>query len=404
MKLLYLANLRLPTEKAYGIQIAKMCEAFAAYATINSQPPTTSYQKIEVELVVPYRISKISDDFFEYYGVERNFKFKKIWTLDFYLPGKLDRISFYIKNLISALVLTVYALRQELDVIYSRDELVIFLLCFFKKNIVFEAHRFSRYKTFFYWCFKSRNIKIIVITQALKKEFTKIGFSDDSILVAPDGVDIEKFDLSISKEGARERAGLPLDKKIVMYTGHLFQWKGADVLLEVARSYQLSVPIKDRGYSTGVGTISYQPMFVFVGGTDYDLEKFRKKAKGLNNVLILGHKSHKDIPVYLKAADVLVLPNSAKEEISRYHTSPLKLFEYMASGRPIVASALPSIAEILNDRNSILVKSDDVNDLTEGVKKALNNNLLSEELAKKAKDDVKKYNWGNRVLNILSFI
>ena len=62
-KIIYLANVRLPTEKAHGIQIVKMCEAFAGLG-------------LEVELVVPNRLNSIQDDIFDYYGVKKNFVLK----------------------------------------------------------------------------------------------------------------------------------------------------------------------------------------------------------------------------------------------------------------------------------------------------------------------------------------
>ena len=69
MKIIYIANVRMPTEKAHGIQIMKMCEAF-------------SLAEFEVELVVPWRFNKIEENAFDFYGVKRNFKIKKIFSLD----------------------------------------------------------------------------------------------------------------------------------------------------------------------------------------------------------------------------------------------------------------------------------------------------------------------------------
>lgn len=371
-KLIYIANLRLPTEKAYGIQIAKMCEAFAGFG-------------FDVELVAPYRISKIKGDFFDYYSIKKSFKFTKLFSPDIYLLGKLNLIALGVKNFISALILMFYVLGQKSDIIYSRDEFSLFLLSFFRKNLIYEAHRFSNSRGLFYRRFKNRNLKVVVITKRLKDDFIKIGFSPENILVAPDGVDLEEFDVGISKEEAQTRVDLPLDRKIVMYTGHLFEWKGAGVLLETARQ------------CPGL-------LFVFVGGTDHDVKQFKEKARGIDNVLILGHKPHKDVPVYLKAADVLVLPNSAKEEISRAHTSPLKLFEYMASKRPIVASSLPSIREVLNESNSILVKPDITEALAGGILRLLDNPDMTNQLAERAFQDVQEYSWQNRAKKILNFV
>ena len=76
----------------------------------------------------------------------------------------------------------------------------------------------------------------------------------------------------------------------------------------------------------------------------------------------------------------------------------------MASGRPIVASSLPSITEILNSKNAVLVKPDDVRSLMEGVIKLLDYSLFGFELAKKGLEDVQDYTWQNRAVLVLNFL
>lgn len=379
-KLVYLSNLRLPTEKAYGIQIVKMCEAFASH--------------FEVKLIYPSRRNPIRNNIFEYYSVKKIFEVKKLFALDFYFPGSLNKAAVTIKSFISGVIIVFRVLFLKVDVIYSRDELILFILSFFRKNIFFEAHRFSLKRKLFYLRFKNKKIKIIAISQAIKNDLVKIGYEPDQILVAHDGVDLSFFDINISKEDARIKLKLPVDSKIIMYTGHLFEWKGANTLLQVARYFQFSVSNFQK--KEGI-------FFVFVGGMEYDVKKFKEKAQGLNNVLILGHKPYNEIPLFLKAADVLVLPNSAKDKISSY-TSPLKLFEYMASGRPIVASSLRPIREILNENNAILVDPDSPENLIEGIVKMVDDNVLSEKLARQSFYDVQSYTWANRTLKILDFI
>jgi len=380
MKLIYLSNLRMPTERAYGIQIAKTCEAFSDLG-------------VNLELVMPRRKNPRTDSISIYYDVRDNFRIKRIYAPDFYLPGGLDRVAVNIKEVISALLLCFYALNQKADIIYSRDEWPLYFLSFFKKNLVFEAHRFSNLRKFFYRRFKNKNFKIIVITKHLKDDFIKMGFKEEKILVAPDGVDLAEFEINISREEARTKVSLPLNNHIVMYSGHLFEWKGADTLLEAAKLI-----------SNDQLLISKNVLFVFIGGTDYDIDKFRKKSEKLDNVLILGHKPHKEVPLFLKAADVLVLPNSAKEEISRYYTSPLKLFEYMASGRPMVASDLPALREVLNPSNSILVSPDNYQKLAWGIKILLDKPDIGNILVQKALEDVKKHTWSTRVQSIFNYL
>ncbi|MCG2808867.1 MAG: glycosyltransferase, partial [Candidatus Portnoybacteria bacterium] len=122
------------------------------------------------------------------------------------------------------------------------------------------------------------------------------------------------------------------------------------------------------------------------------------------NILILGHRPYSEIPYYLKAADVLVLPNSGKEEISKSWTSPMKMFEYMASQRPIVASDLISLREILNENNAVLVEPDNSRALAEGIMSALKKDDFSAKILIEAWQNVQKYTWTERVKNILLFI
>jgi len=366
MKIIYLANVRLPTEKAHGIQIMKMCEAF-------------SNQGLKVELIIPWRFNKIKQDPFRYYRTKRNFKIKKIFSLDL-IPLGLPKIGFWIQSLSFAKFAFFYLLFKKADIIYSRDSFILFWLSFFKKNLVYEAHTFP--KNFFLYKRAFRKVKaIIVITKKLKEFFIQNGISKNKILVASDGVDLEKFNINISKEEARKKLNLPFHKKIVLYTGHLYKWKGAQALAQAVKFLEKDV------------------LVVFVGGTKKDVKKFKIQNSKFK-ILIVGHRPHQEIPFWLKSADVLVLPNSAKMEISKNWTSPMKMFEYMASKKPIVASNLPSIKEVLNNDNAILVRSDDPKSLADGIKKALNNDNVSQ----KAFKDVQKYAWTKRTEKILNFI
>ncbi len=357
MKLVYLANLRLPTEKAYGIQIAKMCEAFA----------NNGHQ---VKLLYPYRKNpSINQDIFSYYSIKNNFETKEVKSKDFYFPGFLDKIAFIIKNYFSANTLIKEALKEDANIYYTRDEHIAYILNKQNKNVVFECHRFSNKKKTFYPHLE----KIVTISDGLKEDLIKNGIEDSKMLVARDGVDLEEFNVDISKEESRDKFNLPQDKKILLYTGHLFAWKGADVLAQAAKSLS-------------------EVLFVFVGGTDHDVGEFKKKYN-FSNTLILGHRPHNDIPVLLKAADILVLPNRSEEAISSRYTSPLKLFEYMASGRPIIASDLPSIREVLNENNALLVAPNNPKLLAEKIEFLLSREDLQFNLSSQAFELVKGYTW-----------
>jgi len=84
--------------------------------------------------------------------------------------------------------------------------------------------------------------------------------------------------------------------------------------------------------------------------------------------------------------------------------SPLKMFEYMAAQRPIIASDLPSIREILNENNAVLIKPDSPDDLARGIEQLLKKPDFSAKIAKRAYQDVQRYTWQKRTEKILDFI
>jgi len=143
--------------------------------------------------------------------------------------------------------------------------------------------------------------------------------------------------------------------------------------------------------------------FVFVGGADKDVENYRKNNQ-LSNVLFLGQKKKEHIPKILKCADILLLPNIPVSEESFKYTSPIKMFEYMASKKPVIASDLPSIREVLNKENSVLVESGNPEEIISSINKLLGNQDLYNKIAKQAFSDVAQYTWENRAKKILKMI
>lgn len=379
MKMIYIANTRLPTEMAHGLQIMKMCEAFVKNGA-------------ELELIVPWRFYTFQlwkKDPFKYYKVDKIFKIKKIFSLDLTpLNRFLGPISSLPQALSFSFFVSIYLLFRSIfckqdkrtDVIYSRDRFSLFLIN--KKNIVFEAHKIPKNLSL------KRIKKIIVISKGLKRDLIKKNIDRNKIFMAPDGIDLDDFDIKKNKKECREKLNLPLDKKIVLYTGHLYKWKGVEALA-------LSSKFLDN-----------DTVIVIVGGIKWYLSNFKKfvKKNNLKNILILGYQNYSKIPYFLKAADCLILTGTKKSKISKEYTSPMKMFEYMTSKIPIIASDLPSFQNVLNHNNAILVKSDSPKALAEGINRVLNNFDLAKRVSNQAHKDVQKYSWDNRAKRILNFI
>ena len=112
--------------------------------------------------------------------------------------------------------------------------------------------------------------------------------------------------------------------------------------------------------------------------------------------MFVGHRPHADIPQYLRAADVLVLPNKDGFAMSERHTSPLKLFEYMASGRPIVSSDLPSIREVLSEEEAVFFKPNSSESLLEALHFVLSHPEDADKKARRALEKAKRFTWSAR--------
>lgn len=367
-KLLYVANIRLPSEKAHGIQIMEMCSAFVE-------------QGLKVELVVPKRKNIITDDPFEYHDIKKLFPIRKLWCLDLVQFG---RIGFLIELFSFTASVIWHTASIEDAVFYTRDELIALVLYLIGKEVVWEGHTGQKnlvVRTLIHF-----RVPIVVITEALRDLYLSIGATSSEIIVAPDGADIGRFDIPITQPEARRELGLPLDKKIVLYKGHLYERKGAHTLARAALILPESI------------------ICVFIGGTEEDVDVFRKEFGGNENILILGNRPRRETPIYQKAADILVIPNSAKDDVSKLYTSPMKLFGYMASGVPIIASDLPSLREIVDPSLVFFFAPDDPKSLGRTVLQVIGEYPLALEKATRTFVLAKGYSWDARAEKIVTFI
>ncbi len=386
MKLAYITNARIPSERANALQSAQMCAAFAAAGA-------------EVVLYHPARRNTEFEavDLWQYYGLPHTFQRQAVPCVDlFHLSGGregIERPLFFLQTVTFAVSLVTILRRAPADVYYSRDPFVLAVMVLAlpsaRRRMFFESHTFPRStlgRAINRWTMGGVG-GVVAITSSLRRRWSGLGLGAERLLVAPDGVDARRYE-GISREAARARLGFAPEQKVVVYTGHLYQWKGAEVLAEAG------------------GQLGEDVHTVIVGGVESDVSRLKRlcSQRGWTRVQVVGHVSPLEIPFYQIAADVLALPNSARAEISRAHTSPLKLFEYMAAGRPIVASDLPSLREVLRDgENALLVRPDDAGALAEGVRRALTDAALAERLGAQARRDARGYTWQARARRIIGW-
>lgn len=362
MKILYLAAIRLPTDRAHGLQIMKTCEAFVK-------------EGVQIELVIPARANTLTEDPFTYYAVPSVFPLTVLRTPDLVRFG---RIGFITSALIFSERVRWLGRFRSADIVYSREAFVLLQYIFLGRKLVFEAHANPSPLA----SFVARHAhRVVVISHALKTAYETAGVAPEKIIIAPDAVDARAFEVTSRKEDVRQRLGLSAVARIVMYVGHLYARKGADTLAAAA-------------------ALMPEDQVVFVGGTKSDVARFRKQWENQKNIHLVGHVPPTQVPQYLRAADVLVLPNSARDTDAREFTSPMKLFEYMASGTPIVASNVPSIREILGEQEAQFVDPDNAVALAAGVATVCAHERESSARAGAARRKAEEYTWEKRARSI----
>jgi glycosyltransferase involved in cell wall biosynthesis len=383
MNIFYVSNSRMPTEKAHGLQISKMCEAF-------------TFLDNKITLLIPARFNYIKSNIFDYYDINIRFKIVRLPNIDLINVIK-NKFGFVFQNVSFSFSVFFYLFFYKGKItIYSRDYFTLFLLSFLDKATLFyEVHTFPNKLNFFYKIVLKR-VKFVAITKGLRNELFNHGVADDRILIAHDGVDIDLFNNhKLDKVDLRKKLNLPKDKKIIAYVGKLTTMgksKGVELLLEAFVKVLNDCP---QAFLLLVGINKDE-----VVNIKQKFDKFGVKSKFYKLIL---HVNYEKIIDYEKSSDVLVMsyPNTKHYQL---YMSPLKMFEYMASGVPIVSSDLESIREVLSDDSAVLVQAENINALGKGIKNILSDDNLAIKIANKAKQDVGMYTWKIRAKKILDFV
>lgn len=323
----------------------------------------------------------MKEDPFEYHDIRRIFPIRKIPSVT---PLWLGSVGYFLGLVTFGVSAGIFSLFQKDALFYTRDEFIALCLRLCGRRVVWEGHTGQRNSIV--RILIRLGVPFVVITTALKDLYVSFGVEPANILVAPDGADITRFNIPLTQADARKELCLPLDKTVVLYKGHLYEQKGAHT---IARAAPLLVGKAE---------------LVFIGGNEPDVEAFKKEFDAYENVHILGNKPRRETPIYQKAADFLVIPNSAKDDVSKLYTSPMKLFGYMASGVPIIASDLPSLREILDESLVYFFTPDSPESFAEVLVRAL---ATPEESKKKGEATLVlagEHSWQKRAQRIVEFM
>lgn len=374
--ILYIHNTGLNTTKANLLQVFFMCNAFKKVGA-------------EVDLHLPGVQSGPRDGLSR---IRETFGFEPLFNLSFYKP-RFDspKLNKYCCQKSLKTVLN----QSPADSVFVRRPEFMDLALKSNKNVIFESHNnlLHNRKRLVEKYFKRRLIKqagrpnfklFVSISENLKQHWVDSGIPREKIIALHDGFDGRQFEKPLSTARARDLLGLPKDRKIVTYAGSLYPDRGVENIIRLAEK----IP---------------GAHFCVLGGSEKQKQRYSSMARSgnLDNIDFIGAVPHSRVPVYLYASDVLLALWSDRVPTIEY-CSPLKVFEYMASGKNIVAHDFKPIREVLaHGYSGFLVDHRSFDDLSAQVRRALS--LESDALGINArKEAYEKYTWETRAGAILS--
>ncbi len=406
MKIAVIAPTEIPSRRANSMQVMKMAQAFvilghqlrlvAPRYTQVGYTDTTEKCNLSTEIDGNFRNvpDLIWENLSKHYGIKHRF------PID-WLPAT-PRLRGYDYGLRAVR----WARKWKAELIYTRLPQSAAISSTMRLATILETHDLPQGRfggMIFLRFLRGRGAKrLVLITKALATDISQkldIDCLPPFTVIAPDGVDLERYAHLPEPTSARfslyqhkfafRNKDIPIDRFTVGYTGHLYEGRGADLLLEL-------------------GARLPEFLFLIVGGEPQDVSHLQEivNARGLENIILTGFIPNSDLANYQAACDVLIMPYQSRVsassggDISRY-LSPMKLFEYLASERAIISSDLPVLQEVLNAKNSILLSGEDLNSWMDAIRMLHSNPELRMKLAKKARQDANLYTWESRAKHIL---
>lgn len=234
---------------------------------------------------------------------------------------------------------------------------------------------------------------IVVVSQVLKDNLVKSGIAPNKILVNPNGVDLQKFEGLKDGKTIRQQLNIA-NKTVVGFIGTFGKWHG---VVEMAKAI---VQFFDRFPSQ-----QEKVHFLIIGDGKLmpEVKAVIEASPYRHLVTLTGKVPQSESPKYLSACNIFLSPHIPNPDGTKFFGSPTKLFEYMAAKRPIIASNLDQIGDILNHLDTAyMVEPGNVTALANAINDLVNNRELQKSLAKNAYQLAQaKYTWDAHVAKIL---
>ena len=223
--------------------------------------------------------------------------------------------------------------------------------------------------------------KVIVVSKIMKERLVLDGIARNKIEIVEDGVDKEMFNPRIDGTKVKKKLGLPDDEPIIIYHGDIKPSDGVDILFNAFKKVLIEVP---------------KAKLLILGGGGYYFNNLKKIGRELgidSSTIYTGWVDHREVPMYLTASNIGAMPMRATLNHQCYLS--FKLFEYWASGKPVVTTKLKAISQIVkNGYNGLIVEPESVDELSEALIYLLKHPIKAQELGKNGRKLIEeKFDW-----------
>ncbi|MCJ7669850.1 MAG: glycosyltransferase family 4 protein [Dehalococcoidia bacterium] len=219
--------------------------------------------------------------------------------------------------------------------------------------------------------------KVLVISEKLKDYVKELGASPERTQMLRAGIDIERFDPVSKGDTIRQHYGFTEKDIVLFFMGWLYQFSGLkEVASQLARIDNLHLKL----------------LIVGEGDAYETLQQIREKHNLEDKIILTGKKPYQEIPEFIAASDVCLLPAYPDEKIMQ-DIVPIKMYEYMAMKKPVIATRLPGVMKEFGEDNGVVYVDKPEDAVTKATELIQSGKI--EELGQKARSFVERYSWEN---------
>jgi len=218
--------------------------------------------------------------------------------------------------------------------------------------------------------------KVVVINEKLREYAISMGADPEKTCVVRAGVDLERYNPEINGKEIREKYGIKDDDIVLFFMGWLYHFSGLkEVAIELSK-------IKDN---------TIKLLIVGDGDAFKDLQRIKERYNMEDKIILAGKQPYDNIPKFIASSDICLLP-AYKNEVMK-NIVPIKMYEYMAMRKPVIATSLPGIMKEFGKDNGVIYV-DRPEDVLEKAVELIENGDIEKE-GVKARKFVEKYSWDN---------